>query len=190
MRRRIAWVSAAALVGLLLMTVLPATTFLPSATIGATGGQHGPPSSKVQALPTYTTTQVVTISYTSYKHGHGPSGGDDHDDDDDNDDDDGVSALDVGSTGGNTLSAAGSDGRKAKFWTELFYKSPDASSWTLYTPPWNTDGRWFGVRGPEHHDVFTGIIPFDTYYTGGEALYNFTTVAVSKKDGREAIDAA
>src|SRR5437870_13391465 len=76
--RGIAATSAAVLTFLLLSTVVPAVTFLPSAAVVATGGEHGPPTSTVAPLPEYTTSQVVTISYTSFKQGQG-SGGDDDD---------------------------------------------------------------------------------------------------------------
>jgi len=175
-------VSAAVLALLLLVTVVPAIGLLPSATMGATGGEHGPPSSKVEPLPNYTTSQVVTISYTAYKHGHGGGGGGD----DDDDDGEGISASSAGSIG---PAWAEPMSGKGKFWTELFYKTPASDNWTLYTPPWNTKGRWVGVRDPNDHNVYRGIIPFDTNYTGGETRYNFTTVAV-RKSTREPIDGA
>src|SRR3989440_9805742 len=54
-------------------------------------------------------------------------------------------------------------------------------------PPWNPDGRLFGVRDSQHEGAVTGLIPFDTFYTGGETHYGFTTAAVHTKYGREPI---
>ena len=79
------------------------------------------------------------------------------------------------------------DSGKAGFWTELFYRTSNESAWALYMPPWNPNGRWFGVRDAQHEGAVTGLIPFDTFYTGGETHYGFTTVAVHTKYGREAI---
>src|SRR5205809_1329401 len=76
--RGIAATSAAVLTFLLLVTVIPAVTFLPSAAVVATGGEHGPPTSTVAPLPEYTTSQVVTISYTFFCSRQGT--GDDDDD--------------------------------------------------------------------------------------------------------------
>ncbi|TLZ65772.1 MAG: hypothetical protein E6K12_08740 [Methanobacteriota archaeon] len=175
--RRIAATSAAVLTFLLLVTVVPAVTFLPSAAVVATGGEHGKPTSKVQPLPQYTTSQVVTIAYTSFKRGQ-DSGGDD--------DDDGISTSAVGPAGGNPSSGQPDSG-KTQFWTELFYRTSNESAWALYMPPWNPDGRWFGVRDSQHEGAVTGLIPFDTFYTGGETHYGFTTAAVHTKYGREPI---
>src|SRR3989440_1234557 len=175
--RRIAATSAAVLTFLLLVTVVPAVTFLPSAAVVATGGEHGKPTSKVQPLPQYTTSQVVTIAYTSFKRGQ-DSGGDD--------DDDGISTSAVGPAGGNP-SGGQPDSGKTQFWTELFYRTSNESAWALYMPPWNPNGRWFGVRDSQHEGAVTGLIPFDTFYTGGETHYGFTTVAVHTKYGREAL---
>jgi len=160
---------------LLLVTVVPAISFLPSAAVLATGGEDGKPTSKVQPLPQYTTSQVVTISYTSFKHGQGSGGGDD------DDHPSGGSSSPVGASS----SGGGSDGGKAGFWTELFYRTSNESAWALYMPPWNPNGRWFGVQDSQHEGAVTGLIPFDTFYTGGETHYGFTTVAVHTKYGRE-----
>jgi len=162
---------------LLLVTVVPAVTFLPSAAFVATGGEHGPPTSTVAPLPEYTTSQVVTISYTSFKQGQGSGG----------DDDDGGSSPGSSPAGGSPSSPSQTDGGKSGFWTELFYRTSNDSAWALYMPPWNQDGRWFGVRDPQHEGAVTGLIPFDTFYTGGETRYGFTTVAVHTKYGREAL---
>ena len=175
--RGIAATSAAVLTFLLLVTVIPAVTFLPSAAVVATGGEHGPPTSTVQPLPEFTTSQVVTISYTSFKHGQG-SGGED--------DDDGSSSA-SSAVGGSPVSGGQQDGGKAGFWTELFYRTSNGSAWALYMPPWNPNGRWFGVQDHQHEGAVTGLIPFDTFYTGGETHYGFTTVAVHTKYGREAL---
>ncbi|TLZ96840.1 MAG: hypothetical protein E6J96_07315 [Methanobacteriota archaeon] len=162
---------------LLLVTVVPAVTFLPSAAVVATGGEHGPPTSTVAPLPEYTTSQVVTISYTSFKQGQGSGG----------DDDDGGSSPGSSPAGGSSPSDRQTDGGKTGFWTELFYRTSNDSAWALYMPPWNQNGRWFGVRDPQHEGAVTGLIPFDTFYTGGETHYGFTTVAVHTKYGREAL---
>ena len=162
---------------LLLVTVVPAVTFLPSAAVVATGGEHGPPTSTVAPLPEYTTSQVVTISYTSFKQGQGSGG----------DDDDGGSSVGSSPAGGSPSSAGQTDGGEARFWTELFYRTSNESAWALYMPPWNPNGRWFGVRDPQHEGAVTGLIPFDTFYTGGETHYGFTTVAVHTKYGRESL---
>src|SRR5213596_454999 len=161
---------------LLLVTVVPAVTFLPSAAVVATGGEHGPPTSTVAPLPEFTTSQVVTISYTSFKQGQGSGG-----------DDDGGSSSASTSAGGGPSSGGQSDGGNARFWTELFFRTSNESAWALYMPPWDPDGRWFGVRDPQHEGAVTGLIPFDTFYTGGETHYGFTTVAVHTKYGREAL---
>jgi hypothetical protein len=83
-----------------------------------------------------------------------------------------------------------SEGGTATFWTELFYRSPPVSAWTLYTPPWNANGRWFGTRDPQAPGAVSGLIPFDTLYTGGETHYDFTTSAVHRQFGREPIGPA
>src|SRR2546425_8456183 len=131
--RGIAATSAAVLTFLLLVTVVPAVTFLPSAAVVATGGEHGPPTSTVAPLPEYTTSQVVTISYTSFKHGQGSGG----------DDDDGGSS----SAGGRSSSASQSDGGKTGFWAGLFYSTSNESPWALCMPPSDHDGRLVGGRG-------------------------------------------
>jgi hypothetical protein len=55
-------------------------------------------------------------------------------------------------------------------------------TWALYAPPWNPSGAWFGQKVSSG---FRGTIPFDTYYTGGEARYDFTTVAMRPGIGNE-----
>src|SRR5437762_2211650 len=175
--RGIAATSAAVLTFLLLVTVIPAVTFLPSAAVVAPGGEHGPPTSTVAPLPEYTTSQVVTISYTSFKQGQGSGG----------DDDDGGSSSASSPARGSSSSGGQTDGGKTGFWTELFYRTSNDSAWALYMPPWNLNGRWFGIRDPQHEGAVTGLIPFDTFYTGGETHYGFTTVAVHTKYGREAL---
>lgn len=177
MSRRVARISAAILVGLLLCTVWPAFTFLPFAATLANGGEHGRPTSKVQPLPEFTKSEVVTISYTSIPRGS--SGGED--------DEDGMSASAIPSA---VSSVSSSEGGTATFWTELFYRSPPASAWTLYTPPWNANGRWFGTRDPQPPGAVSGLIPFDSLYTGGETHYDFTTSAVHRQAGREPIGPA
>jgi hypothetical protein len=175
--RRVARISTAILVGLLLCTVWPAFTFLPFAATLANGGEHNRPTSTVQPLPEFTKSEVVVISYTSIPRGS--SGGDD--------DEDGVSASAAPSA---VSPLSSSEGGAATFWTELFYRSPPASAWTLYTPPWNTNGRWFGMRDPQPPGAVSGLIPFDTLYTGGETHYDFTTSAVHRQFGRERIGLA
>src|SRR5438309_12075953 len=88
---------------LLLVTVVPAVTFLPSAAVVATGGEHGPPTSTVAPLPEYTTSQVVTISYTSFKQGQGCGG----------DDDDGGCSPGPSRAGGSASVASQTDSGKA-----------------------------------------------------------------------------
>ena len=73
-------------------------------------------------------------------------------------------------------------GAQSGFFTELFYMRPEMKDWTLYAPPWNPSGAWFGVKGS---GGIHGTIPFDTYYTGGEAHYDFTTVAMRPGRGNE-----
>src|SRR5207237_8286410 len=73
-------------------------------------------------------------------------------------------------------------------WAELCERSTATPAWTLYMPPWNPNGRWFGVHDAQQEGAVTGVIPFDTLYTGGETHYEFATVAVSKKFGRESLD--
>src|SRR2546421_9385551 len=143
---------AAVLTFLLLVTVVAGLTFLPSAAIVAAGVEHGAPTSTVAPLPEYTTSQVVTISYTSFKQGQGSGG----------DDDDGGSSP----AGGSSSSGRQTDGGKTGFWTELFYRTSNDSAWALYMPPWNPNGRWFGVQDPKHAGAETGLIPLDTFYTG------------------------
>src|SRR5437879_10749849 len=117
------------------------------------------------------------MSLTSFKKGQGSGG----------DDDDGGSSPGSSPAGGSPSSPSQTDGGKTGFWTELFYRTSNDSAWALYMPPWNQDGRWFGVRDPQHQGAVTGLIPFDTFYTGGETHYGFTTVAVHTKYGREAL---
>src|SRR5204863_417832 len=169
----------AVLVSLLLFPVVPAFLFLPQATTVANGGEDSKPTSTVKPLPEFTNAPVVPISYRSVLHG-GHSGG--------GDDDDSVSTSAVDSTGVTPLSGVDPDGGQSRFWTELFYRSNATPAWTLYMPPWNPNGRWFGVHDAQQEGAVTGVIPFDTLYTGGETHYEFATVAVSKKFGRESLD--
>lgn len=78
----------------------------------------------------------------------------------------------------------GSAGASGVFWTELYYRSTKTPGWTLYKPPWNPDGRWFGQLGFETDKLY-GHIPFDAYYTGGEDAYEFATIAVDRGYWRE-----
>src|SRR5213080_2172220 len=71
--RRVAGISTAVLVSLLLFTVVPAFLFLPQATTVANGGEDSKPTSTVKPLPEFTNAQVVPISYRSVLHG-GQSG--------------------------------------------------------------------------------------------------------------------
>jgi len=66
--------------------------------------------------------------------------------------------------------AEGTAGSSGVFWTELYYRNP-GGDWKLYQPPWNPDGMWFGQHGFAGGLIY-GTIPFDTYYTGGEATYD------------------
>lgn len=74
--------------------------------------------------------------------------------------------------------ANGTAGSSGVFWTELYYRIP-GGDWKIYDPPWNPDGRWFGQLGFAG-GLIRGTIPFDTYYTGGEATYEFYTVGVDR----------
>ena len=80
---------------------------------------------------------------------------------------------------------SGSDGQSGVFWTELWYQSAATPAWTLYAPPWNPSGTWTGVPATGPRAQQTGSILFDTYLTGGEGRYNFTTVAVDRGFLRE-----
>ena len=171
MSRRVAAISAATLAVLLVATVLPGIGLLPTASIVATGSKP-PPTSEIKPLPEYTNHQVVLIDYTSYKHGHrSDSSGDGTAAS--GDDDEAMSGPDDSATDGG--------GGGGKFYTQLFYRRTylrgDSTDWALYRPPWNPSGRWVGQK---HEGSVHGIIPFDTYYTGGESSYDFTTVAVYK----------
>ncbi|TMA01135.1 MAG: hypothetical protein E6J99_03300, partial [Methanobacteriota archaeon] len=172
-------IGTAVLVSLLLFTVVPAFLFLPQATTVANGGEDSKPTSTVKPLPEFTNAPVVPISYRSVLHG-GHSGG--------GDDDDSVSTSAFDSTRVAPLSGVDPDGGQSRFWTELFYRSNATPAWTLYMPPWNPNGRWVGVHDAQQEGAVTGVIPFDTLYTGGETHYEFATVAVSKKFGRESLD--
>ncbi len=75
--------------------------------------------------------------------------------------------------------STGTSGASGVFWTLLYYKNSQMSDWALYAPPFNPDGRWFGQLGFQTN-ALEGTIPFDTYFTGGEAHYAFYTVAVDR----------
>ena len=81
--------------------------------------------------------------------------------------------------------ANGTAGGSGVFWTELFYRIPGAADWSLYAPPWNPDGRWYGARGFGTDAKVEGIIPFDSFFAGGEAEYEFSTVSVDRGYWRE-----
>lgn len=81
--------------------------------------------------------------------------------------------------------SSGMDGQSGVFWTELWYQSVHAPTWTLYAPPWNPSGQWTGVPATGNRQEQTGSILFDTHFTGGEDVYNFTTVAVDRGYARE-----
>ncbi|OGS46916.1 MAG: hypothetical protein A3K66_01030 [Euryarchaeota archaeon RBG_16_67_27] len=76
--------------------------------------------------------------------------------------------------------ANGTAGSSGVFWTELYYRVPGKTNWTLYAPPWNPDGRWFGQLGFSTGALVEGTILFDTYYTGGEATYELSTRSVDR----------
>jgi len=78
----------------------------------------------------------------------------------------------------------GTAGDSGVFWTELDYRSGNTPNWTLYAPPWNPSGEWYGALGFGTDDP-NGTIPFDTYYTGGEGAYEFSTIAVDRGHWRE-----
>ncbi len=79
----------------------------------------------------------------------------------------------------------GTAGESGVFWTELWYQTT-GQPWKEYMPPWNPTGHWAGA--PLNSPLYTsvGTILFDTFYTGGEGRYNFTTVAVDRGFYREA----
>lgn len=77
----------------------------------------------------------------------------------------------------------GTAGASGVFWTELYYRYEGESSWTPYKPPWNPSGQWSGH--PLSQGGAEGTILFDTYFTGGEQKYEFTTVAVDRGYWRE-----
>ncbi len=79
----------------------------------------------------------------------------------------------------------GSDGQSGVFWTELWYESAHTPMWTLYAPPWNPSGQWSGSPATGPRGQQTGSILFDTYLTGGQDRYNFTTVATDRGFLRE-----
>src|SRR6266540_3614003 len=143
MSRRTAAVAALALTALVLAAYLGPAGIRPSP-LFVTVGADRDPESEIEALPEYTSQQVVNLNFTS----HGTAG------------DSGV------------------------FWTELYYRSGHTPDWTLYAPPWNPSGEWYGALG-FHPDNLNGTIPFDTYYTGGEDAYEFSTVAVDRGHWRE-----
>jgi hypothetical protein len=81
--------------------------------------------------------------------------------------------------------ANGTSGTSGVFWTELFVRTTGVSDWSLYAPPWNPDGRWYGARGFGSASLVEGTIPFDTFFAGGEAEFEFTSVAVDRGYWRE-----
>ena len=177
MSRRLGGVSATALALLLLVIVVPTSDFLPAASLVA-GNGHGPPTSEIQMLPSYTNQQTVLINFTARAHRHDSGGGDD-------DESLSSSAVTLG-TAGLAGSPSNDDGDHKKGGTraELFYKRPDADQWVKYAPPWNPSGQWVGSKGSDH--AIHGTILFDTYYTGGETHYDFSTVAIDRGGDREA----
>ncbi len=82
------------------------------------------------------------------------------------------------------FTSRGSSGNSGVFWTELYYRSLHTPNWTRYAPPWNPSGEWYGALGFGTDDP-NGTIPFDTYYTGGEDAYEFSTIAVDRGHWRE-----
>ena len=76
--------------------------------------------------------------------------------------------------------ANGTAGSSGVFWVELHYRISGSDGWVLYAPPWNPEGRWYGALGFDAAGLAEGSIPFDTYYTGGEAAYEFSTVSVDR----------
>ena len=79
----------------------------------------------------------------------------------------------------------GTDGQSGVFWTELYYQSTNTPAWTLYTPPWNPSGEWTGTPMTGSRAQQAGSILFDTYVTGGQDRYNFTSVATDRGYLRE-----
>lgn len=80
----------------------------------------------------------------------------------------------------------GSAGQSGVFWVEVWYESANTPTWTLYSPPWNPSGQWAGTPGTGPRSQQTGSVLFDTYLTGGQDRYNFTTVATDRGFAREA----
>lgn len=76
--------------------------------------------------------------------------------------------------------ANGTAGSSGVFWTELYYRTSAEMPWVLYAPPWNPSGQWSGQLGFSTSAIITGTILFDTYFTGGEAKYEFLTVGVDR----------
>jgi len=76
--------------------------------------------------------------------------------------------------------ANGTAGSSGVFWTELYYRTSSDMPWVRYAPPWNPSGQWSGQLGFSTGAIAAGTILFDTYFTGGEATYEFLTVAVDR----------
>lgn len=187
MSRRLAACIACGLAVLLIAAYLPVGPLLQDLWPVGGVGAHRNPASEIEPLPEYTNRQVVEIHYTAWRAGSDSdgdgSGDDDEDDDYDEDDDDDRDGRKCRSN------RDGDRGAPARFWTELYFRQAGTTSWALYTPPWNPSGQWFGEEDTGTRGL-SGIIPFDTYYTGGEAGYEFTTVAVACKRAERGPDQA
>ncbi len=84
-----------------------------------------------------------------------------------------------------TFTVNGSSGQSGVFWTELWYESVHTPTWTKYAPPWNPSGEWSAQPATGPRAQQTGSILFDTFLTGGQDRYNFTTVATDRGFVRE-----
>ncbi len=82
-------------------------------------------------------------------------------------------------------SSQGGRGNSGVFWTELWYRIAGSAEWTLYTTPWNPSGQWVGERADDPPGSVHGTILFHTFYTGGDAEYEFATVTVDRGYKRE-----
>ncbi len=76
--------------------------------------------------------------------------------------------------------ANGTAGTSGVFWTYLYYRTSPTGAWVRYAPPWNPSGQWAGQLGFTTTAIIRGTIPFDTYFTGGEANYEFLTDSVDR----------
>ena len=81
--------------------------------------------------------------------------------------------------------ANGTAGSSGVAWTELSYRLAGSEDWVLYAPPWNPSGQWPGSPLNDAQGGGRGTILFDTYFTGGEGTYEFSSVTVDRGYWRE-----